>query len=116
MSEKKLIELGAECVGGDLILSQLTVGRYRDGSFTLTDDGRTYLQKQADDVAALAPALEAAKEEAPAPEKKAASGKKAAKKAAPAPEPEPTPEPETAPSTDPKTADLLSDLDKLTGE
>lgn len=39
MSEKTLIERGAECVAGDLILNRVIVGRYRMGQFILTPEG-----------------------------------------------------------------------------
>lgn len=39
MSDKHLIELGAECVAGDLILGRVVVGQYRNGQFILTPDG-----------------------------------------------------------------------------
>jgi hypothetical protein len=34
---------GAECVGGDLILKNKTLGRFRDGEFQITDEGRAEL-------------------------------------------------------------------------
>lgn len=39
MSDKHLIELGAECVAGDLILGRTVVGQYRNGQFILTPEG-----------------------------------------------------------------------------
>lgn len=39
MADKHLIELGAECVAGDLILGRVVVGHYRNGQFILTPEG-----------------------------------------------------------------------------
>ena len=52
MSERKLIEAGAECVCGDLILDRQTVGRYRNGQFILTDEGALKLLTMAEPAAA----------------------------------------------------------------
>lgn len=67
MSEKKLIDLGAECVCGDLILDQKTVGEYRDGSFRMTDDGRKLLSRMEADEAVIVSVSEPAVEPEPAP-------------------------------------------------
>lgn len=40
MSEQRLLEKGAVCVAGDLILRNTTVGHYRNGGFNLTPEGR----------------------------------------------------------------------------
>lgn len=61
MSEKKLIDLGAECVTGDLILNQKTVGRYRHGSFLISDDGLMMLQGLAEAEAGGVEVIEPAK-------------------------------------------------------
>lgn len=79
MSEKNLLKMGAECVGGDLILGHQTVGMYRDGSFLLTDAGRTVLDKLIEDAVvaeaipatAKKPAAKKATAEKPAEEKPA---------------------------------------------
>ena len=86
MSEKKLIDLGAECVCGDLILGHKTVGEYRDGSFRLTDDGRKLLDNMAADEAVV---LSFAEATAPAP---APAQKSRARKNTDAPAPAPAPE------------------------
>jgi hypothetical protein len=39
MSEKKLLDAGAETVCGDLILGGKIVGRYRHDQFHITEDG-----------------------------------------------------------------------------
>ena len=41
--EKELVARGADCVLGDLILNRVTVGRYRNGQFLLTPEGRNEL-------------------------------------------------------------------------
>lgn len=47
MSEKALLALGADCVGGDLILGHQVVGHYRDGDFSMTDAGRAAITVEA---------------------------------------------------------------------
>lgn len=64
MSEQKLIDLGAECVTGDLILNQKTVGRYRHGSFLISDDGLMMLQGLAEAEAGGVEVVEAPKAKA----------------------------------------------------
>lgn len=39
MTEQDFYEAGAECVGGDLILNRVVVGRYRHGQFVLSEEG-----------------------------------------------------------------------------
>lgn len=43
-NEQKLLALGAECVGGDLILRHKVLGRFRNGDLYLTDDGKAVLE------------------------------------------------------------------------
>lgn len=43
-NEQKLLALGAECVGGDLILHHKVLGRFRNGDLHLTDDGKAVLE------------------------------------------------------------------------
>ena len=51
--EKSLVDAGAECVAGDLILNRVVMGRYRGGQFYPTDEGlmHTELPAQASPVA-----------------------------------------------------------------
>jgi hypothetical protein len=51
MSEKKLLDAGAETVCGDLILGGKTVGRYRNDQFLITEDGLDLVARM-DDAAA----------------------------------------------------------------
>lgn len=113
MSEKKLIDLGAECVCGDLILNQKTVGLYRDGSFRLTDDGRAMLQQIADDAAAPQPVVPPSTEAAEPAPARAPRAPKTAKSKTPVEAPA---EPEAAPAESGSTEDLLADLDRTLGE
>lgn len=47
-NEQKLIDMGAECVCGDLILNRQTVARYRNGTCMVTEAGLTVLQEAAE--------------------------------------------------------------------
>ncbi len=80
MSEKMLIERGAECVSGDLILGRQVVGKYRDGQFIMTPEGMELVTLGAAEKPQAVPAEPAAK---PGRSPKA----RAAKPAEPAPEP-----------------------------
>lgn len=40
---ERLLERGAQCVGGDLVLRHKTVGRFRNGDFFVTEDGMAEL-------------------------------------------------------------------------
>lgn len=44
-NEQKLLALGAECVGGDLILRHKVLGRFRNGDLYLTDDGKQLIEQ-----------------------------------------------------------------------
>lgn len=46
----KLIAIGAQVVGGDLIWKHKVLGHFRDGDFTLTDDGKKVLDQDIEDV------------------------------------------------------------------
>ena len=62
MSEKILTELGAECVGGDLILNRVVVGMYRHGQFILTPEGQAVVDENVvDAVVTEAPAARVAR-------------------------------------------------------
>lgn len=104
MSEKKLIEMGAECVCGDLILQRKTVGLYRDGAFLMTDDGRKLLDNIVENEAVMA-ALPSAEEPAAATTTTKAKGKAKAK-AEPAPDLAPEPAKQDA-----SNEDILAGLD-----
>lgn len=82
-----LLEAGAQCVTGSLILGGKELGRLRDGELHLTEDGRAKLEE-------LAKKPDEPREPAaaPAPAKKAAAKKTASKKAAEPVEPEPAPQ------------------------
>ena len=99
MSEKVLIERGAECVAGDLILNRRVVGQYRHGQFILTPDGadevNNVVEVRATSAAADAP--------------KAPKSSKAAKAAKGADVTDV--EPKAGPSVD----DLVSGLDEALG-
>ena len=41
---EKLLEKGAQVVGGELILRHKTMGRFRNGDFILTEDGLEELE------------------------------------------------------------------------
>lgn len=79
----KLVSLGAECVGGDLIYKHKVMGSFRNGDFTLSADGKALLDMDITDV-----------------EVKEVKPKKAKAK------PEPVVEPEA-------TVDALMDFDSL---
>lgn len=46
----KLIAVGAQVVGGDLIWKHKVLGHFRDGDFTLTEDGKKVLAQDIEDV------------------------------------------------------------------
>lgn len=98
-SEKDFVNAGAECVGGDLILNRIVVGRYRNGQFFLTEEGML-MEPPKDAPVAPAPtepAAPAAPTQALKPPRAPRAPK--AKPAAPEPTPEPT-EPESDPLAD----------------
>lgn len=68
MSEQKLVDMGAECVCGDLLLDRETVGKYRNGSFMLTEAGLAVLSRTVDVEAAVPVSKPARKARAAAPE------------------------------------------------
>lgn len=74
-NEQKLLALGAESVGGDLILRHKVAGRYRNGDFFVTEDGLKMLQAESVEDATVVPAVE------PAAPKQAKKAKKAEKPA-----------------------------------
>ena len=47
---EKLVSLGAECVGGELIMNRKSLGLLRDGSFTPNEYGLAILQADITDV------------------------------------------------------------------
>lgn len=77
MSSDKLISMGAECVGGDLILNRQVVGIYRNGQFIITPEGAEVIERVVD--------IEAVEVQEPAPVVRA-RGKAKAAAAEPAPE------------------------------
>lgn len=52
MSLKEFTAMGAQCVGGDLILNRVTVGRLRNGDCYPTDEGLELLKHNIIDVEA----------------------------------------------------------------
>ena len=102
MSEKTLIERGAECVAGDLILNRKVVGRYRNGQFILTPEGVEEIENV---VVAGAPAAAAA----PA-QTRAARGARTPKGQAPVQDVT-----DITPKTDTTVDDLVGGLDAALG-
>ena len=94
MSEQALIDLGADCVCGDLILNQKAVGQYRNNTFTVTAAGLELLRNHA---LAAEGGVEEVEDEAPKPRRKKAAA----------------PEAEVAPVAAVTTGFSLSDVDAL---
>ena len=46
----KLIAVGAQVVGGDLIWKHKVLGHFRDGDFALTEEGKKVLDQDIEDV------------------------------------------------------------------
>lgn len=83
-NEQKLLALGAECVGGDLILHHKVLGRYRNGDFFITEDGLKMLQAESVEDATVVSATESV---APKQTKKAKKTEKPAEAPVEADEP-----------------------------
>ena len=83
----KLIAVGAQVVGGDLIYKHKVLGHFRNGDLHLTDEGQKMLE--IDDVVV--------KEDVP---KTTRPARRTAKAAAPATEPTPEADPESEPEID----------------
>ena len=83
----KLIAVGAQVVGGDLIYKHKVLGHFRNGDLHLTDEGQKMLE--IDDVVV--------KEDVP---KTTRPARRTAKAAAPAAEPTPEADPESEPEID----------------
>jgi hypothetical protein len=110
MSDKRLRELGADCVCGDLILDRVTVGHYRNGQFVVTPEGAEVLEADK-----AKPAAKPAAAPAPAQTKPATRAPRAAKdKPAEAPAPAADAGTDDA-GTDP-VDDLTAGLDDLLGK
>lgn len=71
--QTRLLNLGAEIVGGDLILRQKTVGRWRHGDFFVTDEGLELLEADAavEDAVVVSETSRAKPAKAPKPAKPA---------------------------------------------
>lgn len=112
MSDKRLRELGADCICGDLILDRVTVGHYRNGQFVITPEGAEVLEKDK----AKCDQKEPAQAKTPAAAKPARATREKAKdktEAAAATD-APAGVADAAPATDP-VDDLTSGLDEMLG-
>lgn len=98
MTEQDFLAAGAECVGGDLILNRVVVGKYRHGQFLPSDEG--LMMEAVPPAPTIDPAVPAP---APAPAAKALARKT---KAAPAESPAPA-------AASVESADPLAALDDL---
>lgn len=71
MSEKAFLDMGAEVVGGNMLLKRVVVGVYRDDMFSVTKEGSDMLKAEPIEVQAV----EVAPAEEPVPKKTKAKAK-----------------------------------------